>query len=68
MVNKLFVDSGHNSNLAIEALDECGFDYEIHSECEAKRLGYKTLPILVIEDKSYDFKKIIRKAKRGEFK
>ena len=65
---ELFVDDSYNSNLAIEALDECGFTYEIHSECEAKKLGYKKLPILVIEDKSYDFKKIIRKAQRGEFK
>lgn len=65
---ELFVDEGYNSSLAIEALDECGFDYEIHGKCEASQLGYKNLPLLIVNDKQYDFKKIIRKAKGGDFK
>ena len=63
---KLYVDESYNSTMLIDTLDNYGFDYEIHSADEAKRLGYKKLPLLVVGDKQLDFKKAMRFAKRGE--
>lgn len=60
MDNILYVDDGHNSMELIEHLDLEGVEYEIHSACEARANGYKTLPLLIINGKELNFKKAMR--------
>ena len=67
MTNILYVDDRYESNELIELLDQTDITYEIRSECEAKRNGYKSLPVLVIEGKALGFKKAKRYAEqRGD--
>lgn len=60
MTNILYVDDRHESSELIELLDKTNITYELCSECEARRNGYKSLPVLVIGDKAFEFKKAKR--------
>ncbi len=64
-MDKLYVDNSHNSTELRDALDNYGFEYEMHSADEARMLGYKKLPLFVVGDKQLDFKKAMRYIKRG---
>ena len=66
MVNILYVDESYRSSELIECLDDNGVDYEIHSAAEARANGYKTLPLLIVDGKEYDYKKAKRYAKGSE--
>ena len=68
MVNILYVDDKYESLELIYALDEQNVDYELHSAAEARELGYYNLPILVVDGKKLEYKKAIRKAKRGDIR
>ena len=63
-MNILYVDDRYESTELIELLDQTDITYEIHSECEAKRKGYKNLPVLVIGDKVLENKKAKRYAEK----
>lgn len=60
MDNILYVDDGHNSIELIEHLDSEGIEYEIHSACEARANGYKSLPLLILDGKEFNYKKAKR--------
>ena len=66
MVNILYVDESYRSSELIECLDDNGVDYEIHSAAEARANGYKSLPLLVVDGKEYDYKKAKRYVKGSE--
>lgn len=68
MTNILYVDDKYESLELIYALDEQNVDYELHSAAEARELGYNNLPILVVDGKKLEYKKAIRKAKRGDIR
>lgn len=63
MTNILYVNDKYESNELIELLDQTDITYEIHSECEAKSKGYKSLPILIIDEQVLNYKKAKRYAK-----
>ena len=63
MANILYVDDRYESNELIELLDQTDITYEIHSECEAKSKGYKSLPILIVDEQILTYKKAKRYAK-----
>lgn len=63
MTNILYVDDRYESNELIELLDQTDITYEIHSECEAKSKGYKSLPILIVDEQVLNYKKAKRYAK-----
>ena len=63
MTNILYVDDRYESNELIELLDQTDITYEIHSECEAKSKGYKSLPILIVDEQVLTYKKAKRYAK-----
>lgn len=62
-MNILYVDDRYESNELIELLDQTDITYEIHSECEAKSKGYKSLPILIIDEQVLNYKRAKRYAK-----
>jgi hypothetical protein len=62
-MNILYVDDRYESNELIELLDQTDITYEIHSECEAKSKGYKSLPILIVDEQVLNYKKAKRYAK-----
>jgi hypothetical protein len=62
-MNILYVDDRYESNELIELLDQTDITYEIHSECEAKSKGYKSLPILIVDEQVLTYKKAKRYAK-----
>ena len=62
-MNILYVDDRYESTELINLLDKTSVEYEIHSECEARRKGYKNLPVLVIGDKVLEYKKAKRYAR-----
>jgi hypothetical protein len=59
-MNILYVDDRYESNELIELLDQTDITYEIHSECEAKSKGYKSLPILIVDEQVLNYKKAKR--------
>lgn len=59
-MNILYVDDRYESTELIELLDKTDIEYEIRSECEARRSGYKSLPVLVVGDKAFDYKRAKR--------
>ena len=63
MANILYVDDRYESTELIELLDTTSIDYEIRSECEARRNGYNSLPLLVVDGKAMEFKKAKRYAR-----
>ena len=63
MANILYVDESYRSSELIECLDENDVEYELHGEYEAKKMGYKNLPVLVVDGKAMDFKKAKRYAR-----
>ena len=63
MANILYVDDRYESTELIELLDTTSIDYEIRSECEARRKGYNSLPLLVVDGKAMEFKKAKRYAR-----
>ena len=63
MTNILYVDDRYESNELIELLDKTDITYEIRSECEAKSKGYKSLPILIVDEQVLNYKKAKRYAK-----
>ena len=63
MTNILYVDDRYESNELIELLDQTDITYEIHSECEAKSKGYKSLPILIVDEQVLNYKRAKRYAK-----
>ena len=63
MTNILYVDDRYESSELIELLDQTDIEYELRSECEARRNGYKSLPVLVIGDKAFDYKRAKRYAR-----
>ena len=62
MTNILYVDDRHESSELIELLDKTDITYEIRSECEARRNGYKSLPILTVDEQVLNYKKAKRYA------
>ena len=62
-MNILYVDDRYESTELIELLDATSIDYEIHSECEARRKGYNSLPLLVVDGKAMEYKKAQRYAR-----
>lgn len=64
MTNILYVDDRYESNELIELLDKTNITYEIHSECEARRNGYNSLPVLVVDGKAMTYKKAKRYAEK----
>ena len=62
-MNILYVDDRYESTELIKILDTTSIDYEIHSECEARRNGYNSLPLLVVDGKAMEFKKAKRYAR-----
>jgi hypothetical protein len=62
-MNILYVDDRYESSELIELLDQTDITYEIHSECEAKSKGYKSLPILIVDEQVLTYKKAKRYAK-----
>lgn len=66
MANILYVDESYRSSELIECLDDNGVTYEIHSAAEARANGYKSLPLLIVDGKEYDYKKAKRYAKGSE--
>ena len=62
-MNILYVDDRYESSELIELLDQTDITYEIHSECEAKSKGYKSLPILIVDEQVLNYKKAKRYAK-----
>lgn len=63
MTNILYVDDRYESSELIELLDQTDINYEIRSECEAKRNGYKSLPILIVGEQALNYKKAKRYAR-----
>jgi hypothetical protein len=63
MTNILYVNDKYESNELIELLDQTDITYEIRSECEAKSKGYKSLPILIVDEQVLNYKKAKRYAK-----
>jgi hypothetical protein len=63
MANILYVDDRHESSELIELLDKTNITYELRSECEAKSKGYKSLPILIVDEQVLNYKKAKRYAK-----
>lgn len=63
MTNILYVDDRYESNELIDLLDQTDIEYEIRSECEARRNGYKSLPILIVDEQVLNYKKAKRYAK-----
>ena len=63
MDNILYVDDRYESTELIELLDRTYVEYEIRSECEARRNGYKNLPLLVVDGKAMEYKKAKRYAR-----
>lgn len=63
MTNILYVNDKYESNELIELLDKTDITYEIRSECEAKSKGYKSLPMLIVGDRAFDYKKAKRYAR-----
>lgn len=62
---KVYADDGYKSFSLIFELDSRGIDYELHNQDEASALGYNKLPVLVIDNKTLDYKKAMRYAKKG---
>lgn len=62
-MNILYVDDRYESNELIKLLDKTNITYEIHSECEARRKGYNSLPLLVVDGKAMTYKKAERYAR-----
>jgi hypothetical protein len=62
-MNILYVDNRYESTELIELLDKTNITYELRSECEARRNGYKSLPILIVDDQVLTYKKAKRYAK-----
>ena len=63
-MNILYVDDRYESTELIELLDKTDIEYEIHSEYEARRKGYDSLPLLVVDDKAMTYKKAKRYAEK----
>lgn len=63
MTNILYVDDRYESNELIELLDQTDIEYEIRSKCEAKSKGYKSLPILIVDEQVLNYKRAKRYAK-----
>lgn len=63
MDNILYVDDRYESTELIELLDRTYVEYEIRSECEARRKGYNSLPLLVVDGKAMEYKKAKRYAR-----
>ena len=63
MTNILYIYERPESNMLIDALDVKGVSYEIHNADEAKELGYKNLPLLILDGKEMNYKKAMRYAK-----
>ena len=59
-MNILYVDDRHESSELIELLDKTNITYELRSECEARRNGYKSLPILIVDEQVLNYKKAKR--------
>jgi hypothetical protein len=59
-MNILYVDDRYESTELIELLDKTNITYELRSECEARRNGYKNLPILIVDEQSLNYKKAKR--------
>lgn len=62
---KLYANDSYKSFSLIFELDSRGIDYELHNQDEASALGYNKLPVLVIDNKTLDYKKAMRYAKKG---
>ena len=62
-MNILYVDDRYESTELIELLDKTNITYELCSECEARRNGYKSLPILIVDEQVLNYKKAKRYAK-----
>ena len=62
-MNILYVDDRYESTELINLLDKTSVEYEIHSECEARRKGYNSLPLLVVDGKAMEYKKAKRYAR-----
>lgn len=62
-MNILYVDDRYESSELIDLLDQTSIEYEIRSECEARRNGYKNLPILIVDEQVFNYKKAKRYAK-----
>lgn len=60
MANILYVDNKYESNELIELLDKTDITYELRNECEARRNGYKSLPILIVDEQVLNYKKAKR--------
>lgn len=56
-MNILYVDNRYESTELIELLDKTNITYELRSECEARRNGYKSLPILIVDEQVLNYKK-----------
>jgi hypothetical protein len=59
-MNILYVDDRYESTELIELLDKTNITYELRSECEARRNGYKNLPILIVDEQALNYKKAKR--------
>ena len=59
-MNILYVDDRYESTELIELLDQTDITYEIHSECEARMKGYKSLPLLIVDGRALEYKKAKR--------
>ena len=59
-MNILYVDDRYESSELIELLDKTNITYELRSECEARRNGYKSLPILIVDEQVLNYKKARR--------
>lgn len=59
-MNILYVDDRYESTELIELLDKTNITYELRSECEARRNGYKSLPILIVDEQALTYKKAKR--------
>jgi hypothetical protein len=59
-MNILYVDDRYESTELIELLDKTNITYELRSECEARRNGYKNLPILIVDEQVLNYKKAKR--------
>lgn len=62
-MNILYVDDRYESSELIELLDQTSIEYEIRSECEARRNGYRSLPILIVDEQVLNYKRAKRYAK-----
>ena len=60
MANILYVDDRYESSELIELLDKTNITYELRSECEARRNGYKSLPILIVDEQVLNHKRARR--------